>query len=65
MVNTNDLWEKMGDLEEDDLPHVLTNLFAVYEEKLKNNPDDKAASDFFKHLSRVLKLVSECNLNRR
>ncbi len=65
MVNTNDLWEIIGNLEEDDIPHVLTNLFTVYEEKLKNNPDDKAASDFFRNLSRVLKLVCECNLNRR
>lgn len=65
MESTNDLWEQIGDLGDDDLPHVLTNLFTVYEKRLTDTPDDEAASDFFKYLSQVLRHVSECNLNRR
>lgn len=65
MTNTNDLWEAVGDLGEDDVPHVLTKLFTTYEERLERDPEDEAAVDFFKHLSQVLTLVRECNLNRR
>ncbi len=65
MINTNDLWEAVGDIGEDDAPHVLTKLFAIYEERLERNPDDNEATDFFKHLSQALALVNECNLNRR
>lgn len=65
MINTNDLWEKLGDIGEDDIPHVLTKLFTLYEEVLERKPDDEAAATFFKHLSQVLTQVNECNLNRR
>ncbi len=64
-MNTNDLWENMGDLEEDDVPHVLTGLFALYEKRLQQDSDDAAALLFFQNLSQVLSQVSECNLNRR
>lgn len=65
MINTNDLWETLGDVGEDDIPHVLTKLFAVYEEILERNPEDASAKTFFKHLSQVLAQVDACNLNRR
>ena len=65
MSKTNDLWEAIGNLEEDDIPHVLTKLFTIYEEKLQRNPDDEAVIDFFRHLSQALDQVNECNLNRR
>jgi hypothetical protein len=65
MINMNDIWEILGDVEEDDIPHVLTRLFTLYEEKLEHNPDDEAAKTFFKHLSQALAQVNECNLNRR
>ncbi len=64
-VNTNDLWEGMGDLEEDDVPHVLTGLFMLYEKRLESNRDDEAALLFFQNLSQTLAQVNECNLNRR
>lgn len=64
-VDTNDLWETLGDVEEDDIPHVLTQLFTIYEKKLEHNPKDDAAQDFFKHLSQALSQVDSCNLNRR
>ncbi len=65
MINTNDLWEILGDTEEDDIPHVLTKLFTIYEEKLQRKPEDKAVIDFFRNLSQALAQVNECNLNRR
>lgn len=64
-MNTNDLWEQMGDVEEDDIPHVLTKLFGFYEERLSHDPQDKSAELFFEYLSRSLKQVDDCNLNRR
>ena len=64
-MDTNSLWEIMGDTGEDDIPHVLTRLFTIYEEKLQQNPNDPAVIEFFKNLSQALALVNECNLNRR
>ncbi|MBU0944024.1 MAG: hypothetical protein KJ804_14885 [Proteobacteria bacterium] len=65
MINTNELWEAMGDLEEEDVPHVLTKLFTLYEERLSRLPDDEATQLFFQHLSQVMTQTKECNLNRR
>lgn len=65
MINTSDLWDTVGDLEEEDIPHVLTKLFLLYEERLNRNPDDEAAALFFQHLAQVVSQTSECNLNRR
>lgn len=64
-MNTNELWEKMGDLEKEDIPHVLTKLFTIYEERLHLKPDDEATTLFFKHLEQALNQVGDCNLNRR
>lgn len=65
MTNTNDIWEQLGDMEEDDIPHVLTKLFSLYEERLQKNPQDESSRHFFRHLSQALKQVGDCNLNRR
>ncbi len=64
-MDTNILWEKMGDIEEEDIPHVLTKLFTIYEEQLNVKKDDAAALAFFTHLGQVLEQVANCNLNRR
>lgn len=65
MQSTNDIWETLGDVKEDDIPHVLTKLFTIYEEKIERNPNDRAAEEFFKYLSQALTQVDACNLNRR
>ena len=65
MINTNDLWEAIGNLEEDDVSHVLTKLFTLYEERHRRHPDDDATLLFFQHLSQAVAQTSECNLNRR
>lgn len=64
-MNTNTLWETLGDVEEDDVPHVLTKLFTIYEERLSMKADDEAAVLFFTHLEQALAQVDDCNLNRR
>ncbi|MCF8055332.1 MAG: hypothetical protein K9K37_01675 [Desulfocapsa sp.] len=65
MMPTNDLWEALGEVEEDDVPHVLTKLFIIYEEQLSRKPDDEATQLFFKRLRQALEQVNGCNLNRR
>ena len=65
MQNINTLWEILGNLEEEDAPHVLTKLFIIYEERLTRTPDDEATLLFFRHLKQALEQVDECNLNRR
>ena len=64
-MNTSKLWDLLGDVEEDDAPHVLTKLFTIYEERESKHPDDEATQLFFKHLEQALTQVGECNLNRR
>lgn len=64
-MSTSELWDLLGDIEEDDAPHVLTKLFTIYEERNSKNPEDEATKLFFKHLKQALDQVCECNLNRR
>jgi len=64
-MNTADLWSTLGDLEEDQPLQVLTQLFARYEGRLAQNPDDPEALLFFRDLSTTLAQVQACNLNRR
>lgn len=45
--------------------HVLTKLFAVYEDRLRRNPADEASLDFFNNLGNAIELTADCNLNRR
>lgn len=64
-INTSELWEAIGDLAEEDVPHVLTRLFTSYEERLNHHPDDEATLLFFQLLSQAVAQTDECNLNRR
>lgn len=65
MRNPNDLWEAIGDIDEEETGHVLTRLFVMYEQLLDNNSKDKEALNFFRNLDTALTLTAECNLNRR
>lgn len=65
MKTSNDLWEEIGSLREDELFHVMTQLFTGYEEQLQKQPEDEAANRFFTSLARVIDQVKECNANRR
>ncbi|WP_028584240.1 hypothetical protein [Desulfogranum mediterraneum] len=64
-MNHNDLWEGLGELGEDEFEQVLTQLFAQYEERLKADPADQAAQQFFNYLAAVMGQVQSCNVNRR
>ena len=65
MTTSNDVWEALGDLAEEDTLHVLTRLFTMYEEQQQLNPDDEAAALFFRNLATAVCQTCECNLNRR
>jgi len=64
-INLNDLWEQIGSIDEEELPHVLTRLFTSYEEMLQYDPKSLEAYGFFKKLANAIAQTSECNLNRR
>ncbi len=65
MTTSNDVWEQLGELNEEDALHTLSRLFVMYEELKQSHPDDEAAALFFRNLSTAISLASECNLNRR
>lgn len=65
MSLSNEAWNHLGELSEDDAIHVLTRLFAMYEELEQRNPDEPATSLFFRNLITALGQTSSCNLNRR
>ena len=64
-MNITELWDALGSLPEAEMPHVLTRLFALYEARLQQNPDEPEALHFFKNLDRVITETCQCNSNRR
>lgn len=64
-MNTSELWDALGSLPENEMPHVVTRLFALYETRLQQNPEDQEALHFFKNLNRALTETCQCNSNRR
>ncbi|WP_043769907.1 hypothetical protein [Desulfobulbus propionicus] len=64
-INTTDVWEMLGALEEDQPFQVLAQLFARYEQRRELHPDDPEAAIFFQTLRTILAQVQSCNLNRR
>jgi len=65
MRSPNDLWEVIGSLAEDETTHVVTRLFAMYEERLTKDPGDEHALLFFRNLDTAVSQSTICNLNRR
>jgi len=65
MKTADDIWEDLGSLSEDEMFHVMTKLFDIYDAKLKHDPIDKEAFNFFKNLGNVIDQTSQCNSNRR
>ncbi len=65
MKTTTDIWDTLGELQGHELIHAMTKLFSIYEEKLKKNPADDEALNFFKHLDIAISQTQQCNLNRR
>lgn len=64
-MNTNDLWEALGSMDDDQSFQVLTQLFARYEHRREQHPDDPEAETFFQALSVILGQVQSCNVSRR
>ena len=65
MKSANDIWGELGDLPEDEVMHVMTKLFATYEDQLQKDPKSEAALSFFRNLANAIEQTSQCNLNRR
>ncbi len=65
MKTPDDLWEDIGSLSEDEAFHVITKLFAFYEEQFKKQPDDHESLNFFNNLANAITQTTECNSNRR
>jgi len=65
MKSPKDIWGELGELPGEEAMHVLTKLFAVYEERLKLNSGDQQARQFLINLDNAITLTSGCNLNRR
>ena len=64
-MSTNDLWDKLGNLEEEQALLVLYQLFEQYEKKIKNNPTNEEAMQFFNYLQSIISQIESCNINRR
>ena len=65
MKSSNELWEDIGSLAEDETIHVITKLFTMYEELLGKNPEDENGLLFFRNLDTAISQSTICNLNRR
>lgn len=64
-MTISELWDTLGSLPEAELPHVVTRLFALYEARLQQNPDDPEALHFFHNLDLAITQTCQCNSNRR
>ena len=65
MKTADDIWEDIGSLSDDEMFHVITKLFDIYDNELKQNPANSEALNFFKNLDNVISQTSQCNSNRR
>ncbi len=65
MKTSGDIWEDIGSLSEDEMLHVITKLFACYEEQLSQKPNDAEALNFFNNLANSIDQTTACNSNRR
>jgi hypothetical protein len=65
MKSPNDIWANLGELPDEEVILIMTKLFAIYEDTLKNKPEDQEALNFFNNLENSINQTSQCNLNRR
>lgn len=64
-MNSNDLWEALGALDDDQAAQVLTQLFVRYDQRREQCPPDPASAVFFQDLAAIMAQVQSCNANRR
>ena len=65
MSTAGEVWQALGELNEEEALHTLTRLFSHYETRLQRDPEDEAATLFLTNLFSAIKQSRECNLNRR
>lgn len=65
MRNPNEIWEALGEVENEEAQHVLTKLFTMYEEQVTRDGETNETNRFFQNLDNAIDLTQECNLNRR
>jgi len=65
MSTLEDLWEDIGSLTDEEMSHVISKLYAMYDERLKRNREDEEALNFFRNLYNAIHQSTICNLNRR
>lgn len=65
MRSPNELWEALGEVDDEEAQHVLTKLFTMYEQMLAQDGATEETSRFFQNLHNAIELTQECNLNRR
>lgn len=65
MKTPNEIWDDIGSLSEDEMFHVMTKLFAIYESQYEHAPDNIECKNFFRNLDNVISETSQCNSNRR
>lgn len=65
MRSPNEIWEVLGEIDEEETRHVLTRLFSIYEQSLTRDGESKETQRFFQNLNNAIDLSRECNLNRR
>ena len=64
-MSTSEIWDALGSLPEEEMTLVVTRLFAIYEARLQQNPDDQEALHFFSNLDLAIVQTCQCNSNRR
>lgn len=64
-MSTAGIWDALGGLSAEEMSHVITRLFALYEARLQQNPDDPEALHFFRNLDLSITQTCQCNSNRR
>ena len=64
-MNTAEIWNALGSVPEEEMAHVATRLFALYEARLQQNHDDPEALHFFCNLDLAITQTCQCNSNRR
>lgn len=65
MRSPNEIWEALGDIEDEEAQHVLARLFSMYEEMVRRDGESKETRRFFQNLDNAIEMTQECNLNRR
>ena len=64
-MNSNDLWEALGTLDNDQAYQILIQLFARYEERQEQHSDNPESRAFFQALATIISQVQSCNVSRR